>query len=110
MHFNVSITCSIIFKELSSKRYTHQIKDITCHTDFAFGEKIQSNHSKSRWLQHATGPETIRAAKRDFSHVVSQALVPPAVDEGAEETWYEGKTEKGEEVDVTRRPIGVDQE
>ena len=50
------------------------------------------------------------AAKRDFSHVVSQALVPPAVDEGAEETGYEAKTEKGEEVDVTRRPIGVDQE
>ena len=69
--------------------------------------KNKSIISKSRWIQHATGPETIRAAESDFSHVVSQALVPQAVDEWAEETRNEAKTEKGEEVDVTGQQVGV---
>ena len=72
--------------------------------------KNKSIISKSRWLQHATGLEAIRAAESDFSHVVSQALVPQAVDEWAEETRNEAKTEKGEEVDVTGEPIVIEQE
>ena len=69
--------------------------------------KNKSIISKSRWLQHATGPETVRAAESCFSHVVTQALVPPAVDEWAEETGYEDKTEVVEEVEFTRRPVGI---
>ena len=72
--------------------------------------KNKSIISKSRWPQQAMGPETMRAAESCFSHVVSQALVPPAVDEWAEETRYKDKTEKGEEVDVTGWPIGVEKE
>ena len=69
--------------------------------------KNKSIISISRWLQRATGPETIRAAESCFSHVVSQALVPPAVDEWAEETGYEDKTEVVEEVEFTGRPVGI---